>query len=97
MGLHRFIGALAEGGSTTCGVYSLCFPFCIVGKDCHAIVLNCRNTFKTCNGITSEFGAHFILLKEKYHKTILDGVKASGFPPLPVDYGYRRQQELLDC
>lgn len=51
--------------------------------------------YHTCNGITSEFGAHFILridkilLKEKYHKTILDGVKASGFPPLPVDYGYR--------
>lgn len=60
-----------------------------MGKDCHATILNCRNTSKTCNGITSEFGAHFILLKEKYHKTILDGVKASGFPPLPVDYGYR--------
>lgn len=51
--------------------------------------------YHTCNGITSEFGAHFvlridkILLKEKYHKTIIDGVKASGFPPLPVDYGYR--------
>ena len=28
-------------------------------------------------------------MKEKYHKTILDGIKASGFPPLPVDYGYR--------
>ncbi len=51
--------------------------------------------YHTCNGITSEFGAHFvlridkILLKEQYHKTILEGVKASGFPPLPVDYGYR--------
>lgn len=54
-----------------------------------------KGPYHTCNGITSEFGAHFILridkilLKEKYHETILEGVKASGFPPLPVDYGYR--------
>ena len=51
--------------------------------------------YHTCNGITSEFGAHFILridkilLKPKYHSCIINGVKASGFPPLPVDYGYR--------
>lgn len=47
------------------------------------------------NGITSKFGAHFILriekilMKEKYYNAIIDGVKASDFPPLPVDYGYR--------
>lgn len=47
------------------------------------------------NGITSKFGAHFILkidkiwLKEKYHNTIVNGVKAGGFPRVPVDYGYR--------
>ena len=47
------------------------------------------------NGITSQFGAHFILkidnilMKEKYHKAIIDGVKASMFPNVPVDYGYR--------
>ena len=51
--------------------------------------------FHTCNGITSPHGAHFILkidkilLKEEYRRCILDGVKAGGFPPLPVDYGYR--------
>ena len=51
--------------------------------------------FHTCNGITSPNGAHFILridkilLKEKYRNCILNGVKASGFPPVPVDYGYR--------
>lgn len=51
--------------------------------------------FHTCNGITSPHGAHFILridkilLKEKYHKAIVNGVKASDFPPVPVDYGYR--------
>lgn len=51
--------------------------------------------FHTCNGITSPHGAHFILkidkilLKERYHKAIVDGVSAKDFPPLPVDYGYR--------
>ena len=47
------------------------------------------------NGITSKFGAHFILridrilMKQKYRDAIINGVKASDFPPLPVDYGYR--------
>lgn len=47
------------------------------------------------NGITSKFGAHFILrvdkilMKKKYRDAIINGVKASDFPNLPVDYGYR--------
>ena len=47
------------------------------------------------NGITSKFGAHFILkvdkilMKRKYHDAIINGVKAKDFPNLPVDYGYR--------
>ena len=47
------------------------------------------------NGITSKFGAHFILkidnilIKEKYYNSIINGVSASGFPSVPVDYGYR--------
>ena len=47
------------------------------------------------NGITSQFGAHFILrvdrilMKKKYRDAIINGVKSSDFPPLPVDYGYR--------
>jgi len=47
------------------------------------------------NGITSKFGAHFILkinkilMKEKYHNTIVNGVTKNGFPNVPVDYGYR--------
>ena len=47
------------------------------------------------NGITSKFGATFILkidrilMKKKYSDAIIRGVKASDFPPLPVDYGYR--------
>ena len=47
------------------------------------------------NGITSKFGAHFILrvdrilMKKRYSDAIIRGVKARDFPPLPVDYGYR--------
>ena len=47
------------------------------------------------NGITSKFGAHFILrvdkilMKKKYSDAIIAGVTAKDFPPLPVDYGYR--------
>jgi len=47
------------------------------------------------NGITSKFGAHFILkidkilMKKKYSDAIINGVKAKDFPMLPVDYGYR--------
>lgn len=51
--------------------------------------------YHTCNGITSQFGAHFILkidkilMQEKYRQAIVDGVRARDFPPVPVDYGYR--------
>ena len=47
------------------------------------------------NGITSKFGAHFILrvdkilMKKRYSDAIINGVRAKDFPPLPVDYGYR--------
>ena len=51
--------------------------------------------YRDFNGITSKFGCHFILkidkilMKEKYYNTIINGVKAGGFPNVPVDYGYR--------
>ncbi len=47
------------------------------------------------NGITSQFGAHFILridrilMKKKYADAIVNGVRTKDFPHLPVDYGYR--------
>lgn len=47
------------------------------------------------NGITSEFGAHFILkverilMRPQYADSIINGVQAGGFPRVPVDYGYR--------
>ena len=51
--------------------------------------------YRNFNGITSKFGCHFILkidkilMKEKYYNAIINGVKASLFPKVPVDYGYR--------
>lgn len=47
------------------------------------------------NGITSPYGAHFILridrilMKEENWNAIVNGVTAKGFPKVPVDYGYR--------
>jgi len=51
--------------------------------------------FHDFNGITSPFGVHFILridrilMKKKYRDAIIRGVKASDFPKVPVDFGYR--------
>lgn len=47
------------------------------------------------NGITSKYGAHFILkidhilMKEKYHDAIINGVTSRNFAPLPTNWGYR--------
>lgn len=47
------------------------------------------------NGITSKFGAHFILkidnilMKEEYYDAIVNGVNRKNFCPLPTNWGYR--------
>lgn len=47
------------------------------------------------NGITSKFGAHFILkidhilLKEEYYDAIVNGVTRKNFAPLATNWGYR--------
>lgn len=51
--------------------------------------------YRNFNGITSKFGAHFILkidkiwMKEEYYNSIINGVTKYNYPNLPVDYGYR--------
>lgn len=51
--------------------------------------------YRNFNGITSKFGAHFILkidkilMKPKYYNAIVNGVNQKNFPSVPVDYGYR--------
>ncbi len=55
------------------------------------------------NGITSKFGATFILrvdkilMKEKYYNAIINGVRAKDFPRVPVDYGYRDSKNFWYC
>lgn len=52
------------------------------------------------NGITSKFGAHFILkidkilIKPKFYNAIINGVSANLFPQVPVDYGYRDSKDF---
>lgn len=52
------------------------------------------------NGITSKFGAHFILkidkilIKPKFYNAIINGVSANLFPQVPVDYGYRDSKKF---
>ena len=47
------------------------------------------------NGITSKYGAHFILkidhilMKEEYYNSIINGVTAKNFAPIPTNWGYR--------
>ena len=51
--------------------------------------------YRRFNGITSKFGAHFILkidkiwMQDKYYDAIVNGVRKRSFPRVPVDYGYR--------
>ena len=51
--------------------------------------------YRNFNGVTSKFGCHFILkidkilMKEKYHNSIINGVTRNNYPSVPVDYGYR--------
>ena len=64
-------------------------------KDMPGFLDGYEGPYHDFNGITSKFGAHFILrvdrilMKKKYRDAIINGVKAKDFPPLPVDYGYR--------
>lgn len=47
------------------------------------------------NGVTSKYGAHFILkidkilLKENYYDALIQGVNRRNFCPLPTNWGYR--------
>jgi len=51
--------------------------------------------YRNFNGITTEFGAHFILridkilMKEKYYDNIINGVKGKNWPNVLICHGYR--------
>ena len=65
------------------------------GAESDKVLEEYKGPYHNFNGITSEFGAHFILkidnilIKDKYYDSIINGVNANGFPSVPVDYGYR--------
>ena len=52
------------------------------------------------NGITSKYGAHFILrvdhilTKERYYDAIVNGATRSNFCPLPTNWGYRDSKDF---
>ena len=52
------------------------------------------------NGITSKYGAHFILkidhilLKEKYYDSLINGATRGNFCPLPTNWGYRDSKDF---
>lgn len=51
--------------------------------------------FHDFNGITSKYGAHFILkidhilIKDKYYNSIINGATRNNYCPLPTNWGYR--------
>lgn len=53
-----------------------------------------KGPYNNFNGITSEFGCHFILkmdkviMEEKFANNLKNGLKRNSFPRVPVDYGY---------
>lgn len=50
--------------------------------------------YNNFNGITSQYGCHFILkidkilMEDQYADALKNGLKKGSFPPVPVDYGY---------
>lgn len=53
------------------------------------------------NGITSQYGAHFILkidhilMKERYYDAIINGVTSNNFCPIPTNWGYRDSKNFF--
>ena len=64
------ISTLAEDGTTTIGAYSLVFPYYIAGKDCYAMLLECRNSSNTAQNIlrTGKCALNFIKDDKKSFK-----------------------------
>ena len=72
------ISTLAEDGTTTIGAYSLVFPYYIAGKDCYAMLLECRNSSNTAQNIlrTGKCALNFIKDDKKSFKELV----RLGFP-----------------
>lgn len=83
------VSTLAEDGSTTVGAYSLVFPYYIAGKDCYAMILECRNSSNTAQNIlrTGKCALNFIYDDRKSFKELV----RLGFP------GKTPQEKMKDC
>ncbi len=83
------ISTLAEDGSTTIGAYSLVFPYYIAGKDCYAMLLECRNSSNTAQNIlrTGKCALNFIYDDRASFKELV----RLGFP------GKTPQEKMKDC
>ena len=83
------ISTLAEDGTTTIGAYSLVFPYYIAGKDCYAMLLECRNSSNTAQNIlrTGKCALNFIKDDKKSFKELV----RLGFP------GKTPQEKMKDC
>jgi flavin reductase (DIM6/NTAB) family NADH-FMN oxidoreductase RutF len=72
-------------------------------KDAAGVLDGYEPPYHNFNGITSKFGAHFILridkilMKKKYSDAIINGVRSKDFPHAPVDYGYRDSKNFWYC
>jgi hypothetical protein len=83
------VGTLYDGGMTTLGSYSLCFPYYIAGKEYYAMMLNCRNSSNTAKNIINQgkCSLNFIPDKGKYFK---EAVRL-GYP------GETPQEKMKSC
>ena len=65
------------------------------GAENDCVMEEYNGPYHNFNGITSKFGAHFILkidhilLKDEYYNSIVNGVTKKNFCPLPTNWGYR--------
>ena len=84
MGFNNYMPTIVSSKTGELGISVL--PQTIEGQ---------TGSYNDFNGITSKFGAHFILkienilLKEKYYDAIVNGVTNKNFCPLPTNWGYR--------
>ena len=72
-------------------------------KDQPGVLTGYEPPYHDFNGITSKFGAHFILrvdkilMKKQYADAIINGVKGRDFPHVPIDFGYRDSKNFWYC
>ena len=72
------ISTIDDDGNTTCGAYSLVFPYYIAGKDYYAMILECRNSSNTAQNILKrgKCAINFVGDKPKEFKEVV----RLGFP-----------------